>query len=141
MSLRKQVDERLAELRAELEKQLERMDTGTSQYSTRSRCGNLLPLHLCVPHFLVLGRAEVLSYDPAALAEGVRLRVCAKLVRSSIGQTDELVLTNFGLGADLRCLIPLNKTWYAFCKFEHMLAERATFALVRELAADCEEFV
>ena len=26
-------------------------------------------------------------------------------------------------------------------KFEHMLSERATFALVRELAADCKEFV
>src|SRR5258708_3722022 len=35
----------------------------------------------------------------------------------------------------------MNKTAYAFGKFEHMLSERATFALVRELAADCEEFV
>jgi len=41
----------------------------------------------------------------------------------------------------LRCLIALNKTVYAFGKFEHMLSERATFALVRELAGDCEEFV
>ena len=35
----------------------------------------------------------------------------------------------------------MNKTAYAFGKFEHMLSERATFALVRELAADCKEFV
>src|SRR5262249_42238231 len=68
-------------------------------------------------------------------------RTCAKLVRGSLGQTDDLVVTNFGLGADLRCLVPLNKTGYAFGKFEHMVSERATFALVRELAADCEEFV
>jgi FkbM family methyltransferase len=68
-------------------------------------------------------------------------RTCAKLVRSSLGQIDDLVVTNFGLGANLRCLISLNKTGYAFGKFEHMFSERATFALVRELAGDCEEFV
>ena len=50
-------------------------------------------------------------------------------------------VTNLGLAADLCCLITLNKTAYAFGKFEHLLSERATFTLVRELAADCEEFV
>ena len=68
-------------------------------------------------------------------------RVCAKLVRSSLGTTEDVVVTNFGLRADLRCLIALNKTAYVFGKFEHMLSERATFALVSELAGDCEEFV
>ena len=68
-------------------------------------------------------------------------RCCARLARSSLGATEDVVVTNFGLRADLRCLIALNKTAYAFGKFEHMLSERATFALVRELAADCEEFV
>jgi FkbM family methyltransferase len=67
-------------------------------------------------------------------------RICAKLVRS-LGKTDDLVLTNFGLRAELRCLIALNKSAYAFGRFEHMLSERATFALVKELATDCEEFV
>jgi FkbM family methyltransferase len=67
-------------------------------------------------------------------------RICAKLVRS-LGPTNDVVLTNFGLSAELRCLVALNKTAYAFGKFEHMLSERATFALVRELAADCKEFV
>jgi FkbM family methyltransferase len=59
----------------------------------------------------------------------------------SLGKTDDLVLTNFGLRAELRCLIALNKSAYAFGRFEHMLSERATFALVKELATDCEEFV
>lgn len=68
-------------------------------------------------------------------------RVCAKLVRSSLGTTEDVVVTNFGLRADLRCLIALNKTAYVFGRFEHMLSERATFALVNELAGDCEEFV
>jgi hypothetical protein len=43
-----------------------------------------------------------------------------------LAQQEDVVVTNFGLGADLRCLT---------------LSERATFALVRELAADCEDFV
>ena len=68
-------------------------------------------------------------------------RVWASLVRSSLGATQDVVVTNFGLNADLRCLNGLNKTVYAFGKFEHMLSERATFALVRELAGDCEDFV
>jgi FkbM family methyltransferase len=68
-------------------------------------------------------------------------RCCASLVRRSLGATEDIVVTNFGLGAGLRCQIAMNKTAYAFGKLEHMLSERATFALVRELAADCEEFV
>jgi len=68
-------------------------------------------------------------------------RACASLARSSLGATEDVIVNNFGLNADLRCLIALNKTAYAFGKFEHMLSERAAFALVRELAADCEEFV
>src|SRR5262249_17394832 len=67
--------------------------------------------------------------------------ICGKLVRSWLGVTEDVVVTNFGLGNDLRCLIPLHKTAYAFGKFRHMQSERATFALVRELAADCKEFV
>ena len=62
-------------------------------------------------------------------------------MRDSLGATEDVVVTNFGLDADLRCQIAMNKTAYAFGKFEHMLPERATFALVRELAADCKEFV
>jgi FkbM family methyltransferase len=68
-------------------------------------------------------------------------RVCAKLVRYLPGATEDVVVTNFGLSADLRCLTVLNKTGYAFGRFDHMLSERATFALVRELVTDCEEFV
>jgi FkbM family methyltransferase len=67
-------------------------------------------------------------------------RACGRLVRH-VRATGDLIVTNFGLNADLRCLVPLNKTNYAFGKFERMLSERATFALVRELAADCDEFV
>jgi FkbM family methyltransferase len=68
-------------------------------------------------------------------------RCCAGLMRGSGGATEDVVVTNFGLDADLRCKIAMNKTAYAFGKFEHMLSERATFALVKELAADCKEFV
>jgi FkbM family methyltransferase len=68
-------------------------------------------------------------------------RVCRQLLRSSLGTPEDVVVTNFGLRADLRCLIALNKTTYVFGKFEQILSERATFALVRELAGDCEEFV
>jgi FkbM family methyltransferase len=68
-------------------------------------------------------------------------RCCAGLMRGSLGATEDAVVTNFGVGADLRCQIAMNKTAYAFGKFEHMLSERATFALVKELAADCKEFV
>jgi FkbM family methyltransferase len=68
-------------------------------------------------------------------------RACASLIRGSLGATEDVVVTNLGLAADLRCLITLNKTAYAFGKFEHQFSERATFTLVRELAADCEEFV
>jgi FkbM family methyltransferase len=56
------------------------------------------------------------------------------LMRGSLGATEVL-------DADLRCQIAMNKTAYAFGKFEHMLTERATFALVRGLAADRKEFV
>src|SRR5262245_7346099 len=68
-------------------------------------------------------------------------RVCASLVRNSLGATEDVIVTNFGLGANLRCLIGMSKTAYAFGKFDHMLSERATFTLVRELASDCKEFV
>ena len=68
-------------------------------------------------------------------------RACARLVRNVVGQTEDLIVTNFGLNADLRCLVALNKTAYAFGKFERMLSERATFALVNELARDCDDFV
>jgi FkbM family methyltransferase len=68
-------------------------------------------------------------------------RCCAGLMRGSLGAPEDVVVTNLGLGANLRCRIAMNKTAYAFGKFEHMLSERATFALVRELAADCKEFV
>ena len=65
-------------------------------------------------------------------------RICARLVHNSLGTTED---TNFGLRADLHCLIALSKTGYAFGKFEHTLSERATLGLVKELAADCEEFI
>jgi FkbM family methyltransferase len=68
-------------------------------------------------------------------------RCCAGLMSGSLGAPEDVVVTNFGLDADLRCQIAMKKTAYAFGKFEHMLSERATFALVRELAADCREFV
>ena len=68
-------------------------------------------------------------------------RCCAGLMRGSLGAPEDVVVTNLGLGANLRCRIAMNKTAHAFGKFEDMLSERATFALVRELAADCEEFV
>src|SRR6516165_5911097 len=68
-------------------------------------------------------------------------RCCAGLMRDSLGATEDVVVTNFGLDAVLRCKITMNKTAYAFGKFEHTLSERATFALVRELTADCNEFV
>jgi hypothetical protein len=68
-------------------------------------------------------------------------RCCAGLMRGSLGATEDAVVTNLGLGANLRCRIAMNKTAYAFGKFEHMLSERATFALVKELAADCKAFI
>jgi FkbM family methyltransferase len=68
-------------------------------------------------------------------------RFCASLVRNSLGATEDVVVTNLGLGADLRCHVAMSKTAYAFGKLERMLPERATFALVRELTADCKEFV
>ena len=68
-------------------------------------------------------------------------RCCAGLMRGSLGAPEDVVVTNFGLGADLCCQLAMKKTAYAFGKFEHMLSERATFALVKELAADCKEFV
>jgi len=68
-------------------------------------------------------------------------RCCASLVRGSLGATEDAVVTNLGLGANLRCRIAMNKTAYAFGKFEHMLSERATFALVKELAVDCKAFI
>ena len=86
----------------------------------------------------LLARAAI---APPMLKTRMFERACASLARSSLGATEDVIVTNFGLNADLRCLIALNKTAYAFGKFEHMLSERAAFALVRELAADCEEFV
>ena len=68
-------------------------------------------------------------------------RCCAGLMRGSLGAPEDVVVTNLGLGGNLHCRIAMNKTAYVFGKFEHMLSERATFALVRELAADCKEFV
>jgi hypothetical protein len=86
----------------------------------------------------LLARAAI---APPMLKTRMFERACASLARSSLGATEDVIVNNFGLNADLRCLIALNKTAYAFGKFEHMLSERAAFALVRELAADCEEFV
>jgi FkbM family methyltransferase len=68
-------------------------------------------------------------------------RFCASLMWNSLGATEDVVVTNLGLGADLRCQVAMKKTAYAFGRFADMLSERATIALVRELAADCEEFV
>jgi FkbM family methyltransferase len=68
-------------------------------------------------------------------------RFCASLVQNSLGATEDAVVTNLGLGTDLRCHVAMSKATYAFGKFADMFSERATFALVRELVADCEEFV
>jgi hypothetical protein len=62
-------------------------------------------------------------------------------VRNVVGATEELIVSNFGLNADLRCLVALKKTAYAFGKFERILSERATFDLVKESATDCDEFI
>src|SRR5260370_8229936 len=35
----------------------------------------------------------------------------------------------------------MNESGYGVGRFEHMLSERGTFALVKELAADCKAFV
>jgi len=68
-------------------------------------------------------------------------RACARLVRNIVGETEDLIVTNFGLDPDLRCLVALKKTAYAFGKLDRTLSERATLALVRELVPDCDEFV
>jgi len=68
-------------------------------------------------------------------------RVCTKLVRDVGGTTENLIVTNFGLNANLRCFVPANKTTYAYGKFDYDISERATFALVRELVSDCGEFI
>lgn len=84
---------------------------------------------------------ERAAIAPPAWKTPLLERVCGSLVRNSLGKTDDLVVTNFGLCTDLRCLVALNKTGYAFGRFEYMLSERATFALVKELSADCTEFL
>jgi hypothetical protein len=44
-------------------------------------------------------------------------RACANLVRNVVDATEELIVTNFGLSAELRCIVALNKTGYVFGKF------------------------
>jgi hypothetical protein len=73
----------------------------------------------------LLARAAI---APPAWKTPLFARACAKLARSSLGAPKDVVVTNFGLNTELRCLIGLSKTAYAFGKFEHMLSERATFA-------------
>jgi FkbM family methyltransferase len=55
--------------------------------------------------------------------------------------TEDLIASNFGLNANLRCFVPARHTTYAFGRFDRDAPERATFALVRELASDCGEFI
>jgi FkbM family methyltransferase len=68
-------------------------------------------------------------------------RVCSKLVHHVAYPTENLIVSNFGLNANLRCFVSPYKSTYAFGKFDHTLSERATFALVRELVSDCDEFI
>ena len=49
-------------------------------------------------------------------------------MRNIVGGTEDLIVTNFGLDPDLRCLVALKKTAYAFGKLDRTLSERATFA-------------
>ena len=103
------------------------------------RCGNTAAS--AVPPSLARSLLARAAIAPPKWKTPLFERCCASLVRQSFGATEDIVVTNFGLGAGLRCQIAMNKTAHAFGKFEDMLSERATFALVRELAADCEEFV
>jgi FkbM family methyltransferase len=67
-------------------------------------------------------------------------RVCRRLLDVR-GTTEDLIVSNLGLNANLHCFVPASKTTFAFGKFSHSLSERATFALVRELVSDCCDFI
>lgn len=82
-----------------------------------------------------------LAKIPPPLKGALFRRACAKLALRLEGRAAELYETNFGLSSGLRCLVPLHKIDYVFGRPDHSASERATFALVRELCADCDEFV
>jgi FkbM family methyltransferase len=65
-------------------------------------------------------------------------RICCKFL-DVCGTRENLIATNFGIDANLRCFVPVRQN--AFGRFDHYPPERATLALVRELAADCGEFI
>ena len=68
-------------------------------------------------------------------------RVCSNIARSSRNGMSGLALTNLGVSSRLRCEIPLAKSDYVFGRPENIRSERATLALVAELAVDCANFV
>ena len=67
--------------------------------------------------------------------------MCAKIAGGSLGASGSFVLTNLGISPRLRCEVPVAKTSYAFGRPKNSLSERATLALVQELAVDCPHFI
>src|SRR5690349_776682 len=68
-------------------------------------------------------------------------RICARLARRWLADTTGLIRTNLGLSSTLRVTIPKAKMAYAFGRPHNIPSEKATFALVRQLARDCRHFV
>src|SRR5690242_16126582 len=66
-------------------------------------------------------------------------RLLGRLCHGLDGQ--QLIETNFGLAPHLRCRVPLHKAQYAFGRPQNSASERATIALVSELAKDCGHFL
>jgi FkbM family methyltransferase len=93
-----------------------------------------------IPDFLrnlLIRRAAVL---PPLLKSSVVERACARMSRVDSDE-ERLIDTNFGIQRNLRCLIPICKTSYAFGRPSNNVIDRSTLALVVELAKDCPHFL
>jgi FkbM family methyltransferase len=76
---------------------------------------------------------EMCAMAPASVKSPSFHGIVAALA-SGIDVDNALIETNLGLGADIRLLIPSNKTGLLYSRLDSNLAERGTIALARALA-------
>lgn len=77
---------------------------------------------------------------PPSLKGALFERLCGSIARRHLCGEKPFV-TNLGIAASLRCCVPLRKSSYVFGRPNSNISERATIALVTELANDCSHFL
>ena len=95
---------------------------------------NFVPL--CASKFV----AKKAALAPPSLKVPIFERICTRIACNLV-QRVEFLETNMGISSRLRCQMPTSKFQYLFGRPENNIAERSTCELVRQLFADCCNFV